>query len=592
MVPPHGDSAHGDSAHGDSAQGGSARDRSTQGGAEPVGAPSDAEIEELCRLILGLDRDRLRAALERLDDRGAFTEMQSRTLAEAMRLALARDPAFVEAMGHLISRGVHFTVERDSAAFGRALAPAMGPAIRNSVRLMLQGFLSSIENVVDERLSWRSVQWRFEAWRTGRKFAEVVFRHTLLYRVEHVFLVHREDGVQLAHASPPNVMARDPDLIAAMLTAIQDFVRDAFEVPTGDTLTSFAVGDLRVGVESGSHAVIAAVVRGKPPAELRLQLREALDRIESSVGPMLARFDGDIAPFEAVLPHLEACLTKSELPGRATSGKPRRRLVPWVICGAVLWLLAWLVIGWVDESTARSRFAAFVADLEREPGYVITRTDAEDSRWVVQGLRDPLSRAPEEIASGHLLDREVAYALRPHHALHEPFVERRLQAALRPPAGVTVRFTAGEVVLVGTADHDWCRSAGVAARVLPGVETVDATALRATEDLDRERAAAAVTAADWSFVELARGYGADHRRFVEHARELVQNANVLGGDLTIRCELVIPFGVAEAAALARAREVVTELGHSIGVPIEMLAARADAAAGEQRLRFEVAYSGV
>ena len=110
---------------------------------------NDAEIEELCEILIGLDRERLRAALRRLEDRGAFTELQSRTLADAMRLALANDPAFADGMGTLIGKGVHATVQRDSAAFGRALAPAMGPAIRNAVRLMLQNFISSIEATVD-----------------------------------------------------------------------------------------------------------------------------------------------------------------------------------------------------------------------------------------------------------------------------------------------------------------------------------------------------------------------------------------------------------------------------------------------------------
>ena len=88
----------------------------------------------------------------------------------------------------------------------------MGPAIRNSVRLMLQNFVQSIETVVDQQLSWRSVKWRLESWRTGRRYAEVVFRHTLLFQVEHVFLVHRADGIQLLHVSSPNVIAwRDVD---------------------------------------------------------------------------------------------------------------------------------------------------------------------------------------------------------------------------------------------------------------------------------------------------------------------------------------------------------------------------------------------
>lgn len=66
--------------------------------------------------------------------------------------------------------------------------------------------------------------------RTGASFAEVVLRHTLLYRVEQVFLVHRESGLLLHHLTAQSIAAQAPDMVAGMLTAIQDFARDSFQV--------------------------------------------------------------------------------------------------------------------------------------------------------------------------------------------------------------------------------------------------------------------------------------------------------------------------------------------------------------------------
>ena len=44
----------------------------------------------------------------------------------------------------------------------------------------------------------QGLKWRVESIRTGRPFAEIVLMHSLLYRVEQVFLIHRETGLVLS----------------------------------------------------------------------------------------------------------------------------------------------------------------------------------------------------------------------------------------------------------------------------------------------------------------------------------------------------------------------------------------------------------
>ena len=55
----------------------------------------------------------------------------------------------------------------------------------------------------------RSLKWRFEAWRTGRPFAEIVLLKTLVYRVDQVFLIHKETGLLLQHVVADEVRAKD-----------------------------------------------------------------------------------------------------------------------------------------------------------------------------------------------------------------------------------------------------------------------------------------------------------------------------------------------------------------------------------------------
>lgn len=103
--------------------------------------------------------------------------------------------------------------------------------------------------------------------------------HALLYRVEQVFLIHRETGLLLRHVAADTVEMQDPEAVSGMMTAIQDFVHDAFKVADNETLDTFQVGELTVWVEQGPKAYLAALIRGNPPQEVRSTLQGTLSMI-------------------------------------------------------------------------------------------------------------------------------------------------------------------------------------------------------------------------------------------------------------------------------------------------------------------------
>jgi len=554
---------------------------------KPVGSPkplADDELDELCRILIGTDRERLREAIERLQERGQFIDYQSQTLADAMRLALARDPAFKESMGAMISQGVHSTVQRDSAAFGRALAPAMGPAIRNAVWMMLQGFVQSIETVVDQQLSWRSVRWRIEAMRTGRSFAEIAFLHTLLYRVEHVFLIHRDNGVQLLHATRPGVIAREPDLIAGMLTAIQDFLRDAFEAPQEDSATSFSINELNVTVENGNHAVVAAVVRGQPRADVRLQLREALDRIETAMAGPLADFDGETDPFEAVRPQLEACLTETARPAAANK-KPKSPAVRWGLVTAALGLITWWVIAIVAGAHQRERLEGFLAELNAEPGYVITESTFSDDGIVLLGMRDPLARPFEEITDTHSVASLTTARFQPYHSLHTAFVAQRVRQTLQLPAGMEFDLIDRNLVLRGTANHAWLARTAAVAAAIDGIDSVDLSACEDADIIAYEATAAALHKLDPSVQDLANVSTGLRRKLAQLVNQLTIDASRIDRRVALHANLVWWSPEENRTAAQTSRGVIADLSRTMGVHIELGPYQSDDGVADATLRF-------
>src|SRR5271169_4965745 len=231
----------------------------------PEEPPDDASangtgsMEELRHLILAPEQEALERLHQRVSNPEARTEDVSTVVAEAIqrRRQQGGDSALSEALAPTIESALRESVRKDPGALADALFPVMGPAIRRSILETLRSFLDSFNQIMDQSRSWQGLKWRLEALRTGRTFTEVVLLHSLVFRVEQVFLIHKKTGLSLGHAVAPSVATEDPALISAMLSAIQDFVRDSFHSGPGEGIERLNVGDLDVWVVAGPFAILA-----------------------------------------------------------------------------------------------------------------------------------------------------------------------------------------------------------------------------------------------------------------------------------------------------------------------------------------------
>jgi len=435
---------------------------------EPVG---DDQLDRLRRLILAVEQDRLAELERRLDDPETRADELSRILPESVaraahhgnRLSLALAPAVEEALG--------VSIKKNRRHLAEALAPAMGPAIRRAIAETLRAMVDSFNQVLQHSFSPRALRWRLEAWRTGRQFAEVVLTHSLVFRVEQVFLVHRKSGLLLQHVSADPAAQHDADLVSGMLTAIQDFVRDSFSVDAEQAVDTMRVGNVVVWVEQAEEAYLAAVVWGSPPVSLRAVLRDALETIHLELGEAFEEYAGDSAAFEPARHHLEGCLQMQ------VQGKGERRfwLAPAIIAGC----LAVLVAVWVSISLrAASRCGAYLARLETEPGIVVVHERGGIRSSSLSGLRDPGAVDPTRLLAAYRLDpAQVASNWEPYLSEEPVIVLARARSALRPPPGVELALAGGVLSASGAAPHVWVVEALRRANGIPGVQGLDTGAL-------------------------------------------------------------------------------------------------------------------
>ena len=438
----------------------------------PGGADTPtARFAELRALLVGPEQRELRALQSRLDDPVAHAREVSRVLPAAVELR-TNDPRLKRALAPTIEEAISASVRRNPQPLADALFPIIGPAIRKAVAATLGAMLESLNTTLEHSLSWRSLRWRLDARRTGRSFAEIVLLNTLVYRVEQVFLIHRPSGLLLQHVVAERTPVQDGDMVSAMLTAIRDFVQDSFAVSSDEGLQTLKVGDVSVWIEHGPHALVAAVIRGTAPPDLRATLQQAVESVHVRFLDQLQAFAGDASAFDPARPILESCL-QHQFRTREGQG---RRLPMLGIVAALLVLTAGLWM--VAALRARARWNGYLDALRGEPGIVVVSAGREGGRYVVSGLRDPLARDPASLLPAQRFDpSDVAARWELYQALDAPIVRARAMQLLEPPPSVALDFHDGVLTARGTAPVEWIEASTRIAPVLPGVARFDAAPL-------------------------------------------------------------------------------------------------------------------
>jgi len=432
---------------------------------------SDTKLNEL-RNILFPEREQLGSLQEQFENPELLAENVSRVLPNAVRIRASRDDDLTQAMSSTVEQAIGISVRKNPRPLVDAIFPVIGPAIRRAISASITGLIQSLNQTLEYSLSIRGLKWRWEAIRTGKPFAEVVLLHSLLYRVEQVFLIHRESGLLLQHVS--SVPSQAADLISGMLTAIQDFVRDSFHVQDAETLESMQVGDLNVWIEQGSYATLAAVIRGNAPQELRSTFQTTLEMIHVEKGRALQEFQGDPSPFESIRSDLEDCLLSQYQKAKKKQSHFAAIVMGLVCAGLVLWLSLFLL--------NRYRFQRFVDRLNHEPGIAVTSVHKHGGKYFLNGLRDPLaSDGSKWMAEAKLDPGDVVFNFQPYQAIDPVFVLARTKRILNPPSTVTLDFQNGILSAGGKALHSWIAESRRLVRVIPGIDKFDDSGLMEIE---------------------------------------------------------------------------------------------------------------
>lgn len=133
----------------------------------------------------------------------------------------------------------------------------------------------------------------FLVWKSGSTIVDEVF-------------VMAPSGLLLKHYSRRLRPDMDEDILAGMLTAVQNFVRESFDT-VGGRLNEIRFENYDIIISYSDNLVLAAVISTKNPQKLKDKLSDAAREIESEYGDKLKTWNGDVSelkPIDVVMKRL------------------------------------------------------------------------------------------------------------------------------------------------------------------------------------------------------------------------------------------------------------------------------------------------
>ncbi len=355
--------------------------------ASSFGHLSSGHLNELRKMLLGYDAEDLVRLNTLIQDPEMFSEEISLLLPLSIRKLIQRGDLSLNEVLPLVEKALRESVQKDPKTLANILFPIMMPAIRRAVQEDIKRMVDSLNTTLEHSFSPKRIGWRFTSIFTGKSFAEIVLSHAYIFRVKQVFLIHKETGLLLDEVSDTDSKnSADADMVSSMLTAIKDFVQDSFKVDEQQLLDSIQVGNLNVWIEQGPHTLLAAIVEGNAPENLRLTMKEAIEGVHVNFSYELEHFEGETSAFEENDRFVRMCLLKQ--------AKEVKKKKPVILI--VLFSLLLLAFGYWGYTSIESqmRYNGMLNELNDEPGLVITETGKSDGVHIIKGARDPLAINP------------------------------------------------------------------------------------------------------------------------------------------------------------------------------------------------------
>ncbi|MDQ6974982.1 MAG: hypothetical protein Q9M22_00295 [Mariprofundaceae bacterium] len=429
-----------------------------------------AAMQALRDLIVGPEQEKievLETHLNEISHPVATVEDIARALPESIRLRISEDQSLQHALQPVTEQAIQESVRNNPKPLSDALFPIMGPAIRKSINHTINTMLQSMNQAVENSFSIQGIRWRIQAMRSDKTFAEIVLLNTLVYRVEQIFVIHRESGLLIQHIANDGSIEEDADLISSMLTAVTDFVRDSFAPGSNEAINNLRMGEMELLIGQSPHITLALVCRGSIPHDLYSMMDEHLELLQREYARAFANFDGDTSLFVGIKDMLRPLMVSDYREREERKKFPIHAFI--VIIPVMLALLAWFGWAWYQQR----QWHDFIQTLRNTAGIVVLHEKKNGNHFVLYGMLDPQAKEPVTLLPPNLSLKNIAMHWRPYYSFEEALVFKRIVQRLKPPPEAVLSFTHGMLTARGAAPAAWISHIKLRAPLILGVLTTD-----------------------------------------------------------------------------------------------------------------------
>jgi flagellar motor protein MotB len=281
--------------------------------------------------------DAIREVIERYPTEIAKALSPEVALAIQEQIRLDRD-AMAEALGSEMGRAIKNQIELERDAMVDALYPVIG----NTISKYMTEAIRSINEKVEKAFSIEGISRKMRAQMQGVSEAELIFKESIPFTVQAVFLIHKASGLIISEVQNSTRAHLEADMIAGMLTAIRSFVKDCI-VQDGELseLNEVEYGDSKLLTEVAGYCYLAVVIKGEPSKYFIAEFRETLATIIIKYAKPVENFEGDPSTIPDAIPTLlDRLMNLPELE------KKKDAKAPFALVGIIAGVFSIMLLPW------------------------------------------------------------------------------------------------------------------------------------------------------------------------------------------------------------------------------------------------------
>jgi len=386
------------------------------------------ERDLLKSLLLKEELEVLNQLKEKILSQDQFTEEVAKVLATAIKRAEKNDASLQKALHQPIKKGVLKAFSESKQSIIDAILPIMGTLIRKTVSNSIKQIVGDINRALEQRFNFK---WRWQAFKAGTTYAEMVFKKTIRYQVQELFLINRNNGLLIEHAGDDELL-KDNNAISAMLTVIQDFIRDSLQSPDADLLST-EIGDKVILISQGPQAFLASIIKGAPTERLKEKSQQLIENIHAEFSLELSEDDS-----YRKLTNLKEYLKKHLILKNISSAEKKINWIPWLVIPMLF--VIWLSYVAYNRNQEFNKVVQLAEDID---GFYLQSIERQKNGFKVSGLLDPLADMSP------IQDSTIELNTRPFISLDASILDNRINRVVRNYQGISVVRENNKVFLSG-----------------------------------------------------------------------------------------------------------------------------------------------